>query len=496
MLDILEKMQQETTKIKREIARSRIIRVPRLANFLNIIRPQDPPRAKILQVAKKTEPNQEAVQKNSAIEHFKAEEKAKIDQQLKYRLKNLHSREIPNEAVEKFFGNGIKLEKLRSTMEGRYFNTISLLKSFLFEPIYVSLQLFSTTQIFLLAAIQLSYTVWVLVRVVLKDVFISKITLTSALLGEVSLTVFIVIGLVFQFGGGEKNFADAPRNGLQFVAIGAVAMSAFVSFVELVILLVMTPIRHFKDRVLRKRIQALLQAREELKLVRVKKNKTGGIIHPAPKVQDLGKNIEEGLGLAKDIADTSQAPIVIAALEETQKSEAVPEKKSGLIKTKKKVTRTNLRVKNLTPEQDAGNGGQITYGIAAELARAFANDSPSMETIDPMANQMSASHRNSEQTPEGQAVEEVQAQEATAEPAPDGQRSSPKVVASEESRPAVRGIRDGEHPSAGWDLGRRAAPLAPNSTQPSAPRRSRANSKSSSSRHNGSRASLKNDRPL
>ena len=74
----------------------------------------------------------------------------------------------------------------------------------------------------------------------------------------------------------------------------------------------------------------------------------------------------------------------------------------------------------------------------------------------------------------------------------------PEIERVHEQNYGVYGARKMWHAMrrAGWDLGRRAAPFAPNSTQPSAPKRSRANSKSSSSRHNGSRTSLKNEKPL
>ena len=88
----------------------------------------------VLKLRQKAQDNRESIQKQ-----------IKDVQLRRYLFKNrqtLLSKENPSS--DQFFGTGIKLFMLRTT-EGRYFNSMSLIKLFIFEPIFINFQLFPTT---------------------------------------------------------------------------------------------------------------------------------------------------------------------------------------------------------------------------------------------------------------------------------------------------------------------------------------------------------------
>ena len=177
-------------------------------------------------------------------------------------------RQESNLSLEQFFGNGIKLHKLRTSAHARYFNSVSLIKLFAFEPLYVSLQLLPTTQIVLLCGLQLAYAAWMAFIGIGHKVFESKLMYSSALLCEVALCVFMLVGLIFQLGGGEKRYSLSVRQACQFGAMAFMGLSCVVGLVELVVSLALLPINYFKNRKLIKYQADLLQKKEERGLVR------------------------------------------------------------------------------------------------------------------------------------------------------------------------------------------------------------------------------------
>ena len=184
-------------------------------------------------------------------------------------------KDIPNPAADTFFGNGIKLHKLRVSTVARYFNTMSLVKIFIFEPFYVTLQLFPSFQIFILAAIQLSYTV-MLGKAGIKDkVFSSWLIFISTFIGECALSLFMVIGIIFQMGGGVNKFKDGSKNSMQFIAIGVMTLSCLLSMIELIVSVIISVVSYIKDRKIRKYEEEARKLKEEDGLVEQKEGSDG-----------------------------------------------------------------------------------------------------------------------------------------------------------------------------------------------------------------------------
>ena len=180
-----------------------------------------------------------------------------------------------NPSLEQFFGNGIRLHKLRTSIGARYYNTISLVKLFIFEPVYVTLQLFPTTQITVLFVLQLSYTLWMIHIGMVQKVFTSKIVYTSALFVEVSLSLFLLVGIVFQFGGGEKRYKMSVREGLQFGAMGVMAISCVLGLVELIATMIFLLVIYIKERKISKNEEEARKLKEEDGLVEQKEGSDG-----------------------------------------------------------------------------------------------------------------------------------------------------------------------------------------------------------------------------
>ena len=180
-----------------------------------------------------------------------------------------------NPSLEQFFGNGIRLHKLRTSIGARYYNTISLVKLFIFEPVYVTLQLFPTTQITVLFVLQLSYTLWMIHIGMVQKVFTSKIVYTSALFVEVSLSLFLLVGIVFQFGGGEKRYKMSVREGLQFGAMSVMAISCVLGLVELIATMIFLLVIYIKERKISKYEEEARKLKEEDGLVEQKEGSDG-----------------------------------------------------------------------------------------------------------------------------------------------------------------------------------------------------------------------------
>jgi hypothetical protein len=125
-------------------------------------------------------------------------------------------------AAECFFTEGIKTEALK---EGRYFNSFSMIKLIVVEPFYVSLQMLPTMQIICLFAIQLSFFIYFLNLAFRKKVFIYKIEVIQVFMNEVSILIFLSLGLLFQLAGGINNLSTQLSTILQIIGVAALGIS-------------------------------------------------------------------------------------------------------------------------------------------------------------------------------------------------------------------------------------------------------------------------------
>lgn len=125
-------------------------------------------------------------------------------------------------AAECFFTEGIKTEALK---EGMYFNSLSMIKLIIVEPFYVSLQMLPTMQIVCLFGIQLSFFIYFLNLAFRKKVFIYKIEVIQVFMNEISILIFLTLGLLFQLAGGINNMSTQLSTILQIIGMVSLAIS-------------------------------------------------------------------------------------------------------------------------------------------------------------------------------------------------------------------------------------------------------------------------------
>ena len=203
-------------------------------------------------------------------------------------------KQLPNPPLEQFYGNGIKLHMLRISKNARYFNSISLIKLFVFEPLYVTLQLFPTIQIGSFLVIQIVFCVWLVIIGFKYRIFSSKVMFASILTVELAFTIFILVGFVFKVGGGENRFSPQTRKFLQFLAMGAMALSCVVGLIEVIVCLVLLPINYFKSRKIQKHEEEAKKRKEEKKDRRLNKSEPTDKIKDELKGEGTEKNLFEG----------------------------------------------------------------------------------------------------------------------------------------------------------------------------------------------------------
>jgi hypothetical protein len=175
-------------------------------------------------------------------------------------------------AAEVFFSNGILLHKLRTTT-GRYFNTMSLVKLFAFEPFYVTMQTLPLFQLSMLTAIQLTFFIFTIIAVLKQKIFISKTNGYQHLLNELALTGFLLVGMVFELGGGQKNFPPDIWDGMQLGAIACIAVSFVTGIIDILFSLVMSLVQICRNRRLKRFKQKLEEEKELNELVKIRKKK-------------------------------------------------------------------------------------------------------------------------------------------------------------------------------------------------------------------------------
>lgn len=178
----------------------------------------------------------------SADEH--AEERlAKEKQPLKHG--KIKVKENSSQAAVNFFTEGIVTEKLK---EGRYFNSLSLVKLIAVEPFYVTLQLFPTFQILCLTAIQLAYFVYFCKKAFKEKIFASRVRVVEILVNEVAILCFLMIGLTFQLSGGIQNLSESLSSNLQIVGIVFLVFSCILGAGTIIISFSITIYQFIKTR--------------------------------------------------------------------------------------------------------------------------------------------------------------------------------------------------------------------------------------------------------
>jgi hypothetical protein len=140
-------------------------------------------------------------------------------------------REVSSYSAVKFFAEDIKIEKMDI---GRYFNTISMVKLLIVEPFYVTLQMFPGIQILCLVTLQSVYFIYFCRLAFKHKVFLSWLNVSQVFLSEVSMLVFLLVGAIFQVGGGIGSLNLSLSNGLQIVGIAMLSLSTIIGTVVLI----------------------------------------------------------------------------------------------------------------------------------------------------------------------------------------------------------------------------------------------------------------------
>ena len=212
---------------------------------------------------------------------------------------------LTNPDAELFYGNGITLHKLRLTDHARYFNTFSMIKMFMFEPVYVTLQMMPLFQITLLTGIQLVFTLWIAYCGFSKKIFDSKISFFSNLIAESAVLAFLIIGFSFVVKGGVKKFDTNTSSAMQMVAVLFILISCIVGLVDLVATIIQLIKKSKLDKKVNAYVEKLNKRKEEQNLVRQKI-----IERPTMKRNLLDKPDEVGQnGVNHDLLSTPKVDI-------------------------------------------------------------------------------------------------------------------------------------------------------------------------------------------
>ena len=172
-----------------------------------------------------------------------AEAAAKEKQPKKHGM--IKVKENSSQAAVNFFTEGIVTEKLK---EGRYFNSISLVKLIVVEPFYVTLQMFPTFQILCLTSIQLAYFVYFCKMAFKQKIFISKLKVSEVMINEIAILCFLTIGLLFQLSGGIQNLSQGFSTALQIVGIVFLGLSCILGAGTIIVSFANTAYQIIKTR--------------------------------------------------------------------------------------------------------------------------------------------------------------------------------------------------------------------------------------------------------
>jgi hypothetical protein len=140
---------------------------------------------------------------------------------------------LGQKSIEEFITEDIKIDKL-TTFSGRFFNIFGLIKLFLFEPLFVGLQLFPSFQVCCLLGIQLVYLGFV-VKAGLKDqIFKSKLTFIEALVNELVIGLFLAVGTFFHTMGSQPGVDPEVWEIMQYVVMVGITLSILIGFTSFV----------------------------------------------------------------------------------------------------------------------------------------------------------------------------------------------------------------------------------------------------------------------
>lgn len=171
---------------------------------------------------------------------------------------------VGNPVAEKFFSGGLKVDVVTGgNTRAKYLNAMALWKTFMFEPIYVGLQMYPGWQVGLLFVIQSSYLVWLFSAVWKSRAFQNKITMLGMLMNELSLLIFIGVGFGFHFGGGSDGYSPSTSKAMQFTGMAAVGIACFIGAVDLIGNLCLAPKTFLANRKINKMVKEIKKQREE-----------------------------------------------------------------------------------------------------------------------------------------------------------------------------------------------------------------------------------------
>jgi hypothetical protein len=223
---------------------------------------------------------------------FNVENEKKIDTSDKKVFTNYFNKDDrSNPDAENFFGNGILLHKLRTSPHARYFNAVSLLKMLSFEPVLVSLQMLPTAQVFILLLLQLTFVSWLIFCGFKEKIFASKAIFISTLICDVSIFVFLLLGLVFHMGGGVKTWPTNISTPLQFTGVVLLLLSCLFGLVDLAVstwIIVKTALAKRKVQKFQEELQKSKDQQEESMIkLRDEEGQKSQAVEPSPEPMGL-----------------------------------------------------------------------------------------------------------------------------------------------------------------------------------------------------------------
>jgi hypothetical protein len=177
---------------------------------------------------------------------------------------------LGQKAIEEFVTQEIKLSKL-STFTGRFFNIFGLIKLFLFEPLFVGLQMFPAVQICSLLTIQLTFLVFILKAGIKDQIFKSRLSLFETLVNELVILLFLGVGAFFHLMGSQQEVDPGLWEVLQYVVIGGIGLSIIVGLLNFLFSLFMSIWGNRKEKAYTRFVEEYHKEKELKELVRIRR---------------------------------------------------------------------------------------------------------------------------------------------------------------------------------------------------------------------------------
>jgi hypothetical protein len=221
----------------------------------------------------------------------------KVEEEMGKRLKKFYydrkmlqgERPPINPSAELFFSESIKYKSLK-TFCGKYYNTITLTKVLVFEPMYVTLQMLPSAQISLIFLVQFGFLAYILWGGLKHKMFVSKVNLIQVMINEVAISIFLFVGLYIQLGGGEGAMSPKTFVNLQLLAIIAIGVAFLIGAFDIFYSVTLQIVIYVKTRQLRTYKKNLALEKEEKDLVKYK-DKNGEIVVQANSAKDQLKKL-------------------------------------------------------------------------------------------------------------------------------------------------------------------------------------------------------------